>query len=336
MVISVKNLDVRYKDKHAVKTVSFEVSKGEIFGMIGSNGAGKTSAIECIEGLRSNWSGTISVLGLDPRHDRKSLNKKIGVQLQETSYQDKVKVCELGKLFESFYDNPADFDALLKNFGLEEKKNSYVDKLSGGQRQKLSIILALMGKPQIVFLDELTTGLDPKARRDIWEKIKSLKETGVTVCMTTHFMDEAEYLCDRIAIMRQGEIVALDTLDNLVKNCGLAGKITFRSSAVLDVSEISSWDTVEKCDLANGKYCIVCDADVIFGKLSNYAAKQGILLADLNIEHPGLEDVFFKYTGETLSDESDESDESDGSGESDGKSGKSGKFGGKFAGRNRK
>ena len=206
MVISVKNLNVKYKDKHAVKDVSFEVNKGEIFGMIGANGAGKTTIIECIEGLRTKYKGSIDVLGINPKHSRTDLYKRIGVQLQETTYQDKIKVCEIGKLFKSFYNSPAEFDVLLKEFNLLEMKNSYIGKLSGGQRQKLSIILALMGNPDIVFLDEITTGLDPKSRRDIWEKVKKLKDSGITVYMTTHFMEEAAE-AERVIVMNEGRVL---------------------------------------------------------------------------------------------------------------------------------
>lgn len=302
MVISVKDLDVKYKDKHAVKSVSFDVRKGEIFGMIGANGAGKTTIIECIEGLRTKYKGTIDVLGINPKRNRTELYKKIGVQLQETTYQDKIKVSEIGKLFKSFYRTPADFDELLSEFGLTEKKNSYIGKLSGGQRQKLSIILALMANPEIVFLDEITTGLDPKSRRDIWEKVKKLKDNGITVYMTTHFMEEAEYLCDRVAIVRKGEIVALDSLQNLIKGANISDSITFESQSQIDTAIMSSWESVKKCELSGNNYCIECDADLVLGKLSNYIENHGIIITNIHVNHPSLEDVFFKYTGETLSD----------------------------------
>lgn len=303
MVISVKNLDVKYKDKHAVKNVSFDVRKGEIFGMIGANGAGKTTIIECIEGLRTKYKGTIDVLGINPKHNRTELYKKIGVQLQETTYQDKIKVSEIGKLFKSFYRTPANFDELLSEFGLTEKKNSYIGKLSGGQRQKLSIILALMANPKIVFLDEITTGLDPKSRRDIWEKVKKLRDNGITVYMTTHFMEEAEYLCDRIAIVRKGEIVALDTLQNLIKGTNISDKITFECVSQLNTQAISAWDGVITCENYENSYTIECNSDLVLGKLSSYAEKQGTVITNVSVKRPNLEDVFFKYTGETLSDE---------------------------------
>ena len=302
MAISVRSLDVRYKDKHAVRNVSFHVDKGEIFGMIGANGAGKTTIIECVEGLRTKYKGTIDVLGIAPRHSRSQLYSKIGVQLQETSYQEKLKVSEIGRLFESFYPEPADFDALLTEFGLAEKKNSYIGKLSGGQRQKLSVILALMPNPEIVFLDELTTGLDPKSRRDIWETIKSLKARGITVFMTTHFMEEAEYLCDRVAIVRQGEIVALDNLASLIQNAGIPDQIVFDCDTPLDRETICGWEDVVSCESDQNHYVISCRADPVLISLCDYAARNNAVLKNVSIIRPSLEDIFFRYTGETLSD----------------------------------
>lgn len=305
LAIKISNLDVKYKDIHAVKNVSFEVKDGEIFGMIGSNGAGKTTIIESIEGLRKKYDGSISVMGVDPKHERKKLYKTIGVQLQETSYQDKIRVKEIGKLFASFYTNPGDFDSLLRNFDLFEKRNSYVGKLSGGQRQKLSIILALMANPKILFLDEITTGLDPKSRRDIWDKIKQLNKDGMTVYMTTHFMEEAEYLCDRVAIVCKGKIVALDSLDKLVKSAGLSDTISFVCHEALDLDELSSWEGVKHCE-RNERYLMEGNADLVLEKLSRYMADRKISVSDIDVKRPNLEDVFFKYTGESLSETAEE------------------------------
>jgi ABC-2 type transport system ATP-binding protein len=302
MAITVEGLDVRYKDKHAVKGVSFHVEKGEIFGMIGANGAGKTTIIECIEGLRTKYKGAISVLGIDPKHNRTELYKRIGVQLQETTYQDKVKVAEIGKLFASFYPNAADFDSLLEEFDLTEKKKSYIGKLSGGQRQRLSIILALMANPEVVFLDEITTGLDPKSRRDIWEKIKSLKNRGITVYMTTHFMEEAEYLCDRVAIVRKGEIVALDTLSNLIENADVPDLITFECDRDLNPDIIGGWSETISCKKDGNKYYVEGDAESILPMLYNLVEKNGVMVQHIDVKHPNMEDIFFKYAGESLMD----------------------------------
>lgn len=300
MIVEVSNLDVAYKDVHAVKDVSFQVKPGEIFGMIGANGAGKTTIIECIEGLRTNYKGSITVLGINPQKERKKLTSEIGVQLQETQYQDKIKVKEIGKLFESFYSDPDDFDRLLSDFDLLDKRNSYIGKLSGGQRQKLSIILALVGKPKIVFLDEITTGLDPKSRREIWEKIKKLRDSGTTVYLTTHFMDEAEYLCDRIAIVRKGRIVAIDTLDNLIRTAKLNDVVSFNCNQPIDLKDFLSWEGVVSCE-NTPNYRIECHADLFMNRLSAYAESKKITFFNVVVKRPSLEDVFFKYTGEALS-----------------------------------
>lgn len=221
MIISVRNLNVRYRNVHALSDVSLDIRENEIFGFIGHNGAGKTTLMECMEGLRNNYSGTIEVMGMDPVRDRKVLYRHIGVQLQETVYQDRIRVCEIGKLFQSFYRHSADFEDLLFRFGLGDRKRSFIGKLSGGQRQRLSIILALMGRPRILFLDEITTGLDPSSRREIWQMIKALKKEGMTVVLSTHYMDEAEYLCDRIAVMNRGCLAAAGSVMELKRGRSL-------------------------------------------------------------------------------------------------------------------
>lgn len=299
MIIEVKGLKVQYKGNEVVKNVNFSVDEGEIFGMIGSNGAGKTTTIECIEGLRNNYAGDIRVLNINPKKDRKKLHKLIGVQLQETSYQDRLKVKEVCKLFSSLYEEKEDMEELLKEFNLLEKINSYVGKLSGGQRQKLSIVLALISKPKIVFLDELTTGLDPKARRDMWETVLKLKKRGITVYLTTHFMEEAEYLCDRVAIMKKGEIVALDTIDNLKNTNGLSDKVTFKSSVSIERESLESLEMVKEVKIDSEEYIVYCEADDFIKELNKYMVEKECIITNINVKKPSLEDVFFKYTGET-------------------------------------
>ncbi len=300
MVIEVKNLSVKYREKNVVKNVSFTVNEGEIFGMIGANGAGKTTTIECIEGLRNNYSGEIRVLGINPMKGRKELHKLIGVQLQETSYQDRLKVKEICKLFASFYDTKESIDDLAKEFNLYEKLDSYVGKLSGGQRQKLSIILALISKPKIVFLDELTTGLDPKSRRDMWETVLRLKKKGITVYLTTHFMEEAEYLCDRVAIMKQGQIVALDSVENLKNNHGLLDKVSFRCSHNIKNEVLMKFKTVKEIVERDNHFTISCEADTFLSELNRYIIDNNYMIMNVEVNKPSLEDVFFKYTGEIL------------------------------------
>jgi ABC-2 type transport system ATP-binding protein len=295
-VIDVNGVTVKYGSLTAVDNVSFEVKDGEIFGIIGPNGAGKTSLIECLEGLRTSYSGRASVLGIDPS-DRKKLYRHIGVQLQEASFPDNIKVGELCRLFSSFYENPADYNGLLERFSLADKLRSHVKKLSGGQRQKVSIVTALIANPRVVFLDELTTGLDPQSRIGMWELVKSLREEGKTIVMTTHFMDEAEYLCDRVCMMMDGSISAIGTVDELVAQAQLDQKITFlcRFDGITDgllglasVSEVSLRDDTVTVYGGGGNFL----RDVV-----THLAEFDIDYDNLSFKKPGLEDVFLKLTG---------------------------------------
>jgi ABC-2 type transport system ATP-binding protein len=219
-LIEVKNLRKSYRDKVAVEDVSFTVERGEIFGILGTNGAGKTTTVECLQGLRAPDSGSVSVLGLDPQRDGAALRQKLGAQLQESQLPEKLKVIEALELFASFYDNPADPGKLVEQLGLADKRKSYFKSLSRGQNQRVSIALALIGNPEIAVLDELTTGLDPHARRDTWKLIEGIRDNGVTVVLVTHFMDEAQRLCDRIAVIDGGRVVAIDTPDGLMAGAG--------------------------------------------------------------------------------------------------------------------
>ena len=219
-VIEVTGLTKTYKKHRVVDGVSFVVRRGEIFGLLGPNGAGKTTTIECVEGLRARDGGTVRVLGLDPARDRKRVYEKIGVQLQESELPDRIKVGEALELYASFYPHPADWRELLRTWGLAAKQNAAFGKLSGGQKQRLFIALALVGVPEVVFLDELTSGLDPGARRAAWDLIRGIRDHGVTVVLVSHFMDEVEELCDRVAILKQGRVVALDTPAEIVGRSG--------------------------------------------------------------------------------------------------------------------
>jgi ABC-2 type transport system ATP-binding protein len=219
-VIEVNGLIKRYGDRTVVNGVSFTVAEGEIFGILGENGAGKTTTVECISGLRTPDAGAITVLGLDAQRDREKLRALIGVQLQESQLQDRLRVGEALQLYSSFYADPADWRELLAAVGLTEQVNMPYAKLSGGQKQRLSIALALIGNPRVAILDELTTGLDPRARREIWQLIRAIRDRGVTVLLVTHFMDEAERLCDRLAVLVDGGLAALDTPAGLVAAVG--------------------------------------------------------------------------------------------------------------------
>jgi ABC-2 type transport system ATP-binding protein len=210
-LIEVTDLRKRYGNRAAVDGVSFTVERGEIFGILGTNGAGKTTTVECLQGLRQADGGTISVLGLDPTTEHAALTRRVGVQLQESQLPAKLRVREALELFASFYPEPADVDVLLGQLGLRDHARSYFGKLSGGQKQRVSIALALVGRPELAILDELTTGLDPHARRETWQLVEGVRATGVTVLLVTHFMDEAERLCDRVAIFDAGRVVATGT-----------------------------------------------------------------------------------------------------------------------------
>ena len=222
-VIEVTNLHKRYGEHVAVDDLSFAVEAGEIFGIVGPNGAGKTTTVEIIEGLRRADRGTVRVLGLDPHTDRTRVRRLVGMQLQESQLPEQIKVWEALDLYSSFYDEPADWRLLMDEMGLADKRRTRFGKLSGGQKQRLSVALALVGNPRVAILDELTTGLDPQARRDTWDLIRAVRDRGVTVILVTHFMDEAERLCDRLAVLASGRLVALQTPADLITNAVVPG-----------------------------------------------------------------------------------------------------------------
>ena len=226
-VIEVQNLQKRYGDTIAVQDVSLNVQKGEIFGIVGPNGAGKTTTIESIIGLRKPDGGSVSVLGMDPNREPKKLGNRIGTQLQEAALPDRMKVWEALDLYSSFYDQTIPWEPLLETWGLTEKRNTQFGNLSGGQKQRLFISLALLNDPEVVFLDELTTGLDPQARRATWDLVKAIRDQGKTVVLITHFMDEIEALADRVAIIDNGRIIALDTPANLIAELNGETKVKF-------------------------------------------------------------------------------------------------------------
>lgn len=302
MVIEVENLVKKYKRLTAVKDVSFSVNEGEIFGIIGPNGAGKTTTIECIEGLKKWDSGSVSVLGLDPLRERKKLYNMIGVQLQETSYQDKIKVWEICKLFSSLYDKVLSYETLLKEFELYEKRNSYISKLSGGQKQAVSIVLALIHDPKIVFLDEITTGLDPKARRNVWKMIKVLKKKGKTIFMTTHYMEEAENLCDKICFMKSGKIKAMGTVNELIDDANLETKITFKAAS-LNVEEILTIKGVSNVKNNGERYTIYGIGEKVIRDIMDYLTNKKVEYSEFSITQPNLEDVYLNIMKEVLEEE---------------------------------
>ncbi len=214
--IEVNRLCKSYKQVNAVEGISISIYPGEVFGLLGANGAGKSTTLECILGTKKQDHGKVSILGMDPQKDRRKIFQRVGVQFQDGNYQDKIKVAELCEVSASLYEEPLDYRMLLKQFGLSEKGNSMVSELSGGQRQGLFIVLSLIPDPEVIFLDELTTGLDVKARRNVWKFLSKLKEKGITILLTSHFMDEVEALCDRIMILKEGKSIFCGTVEEAV------------------------------------------------------------------------------------------------------------------------
>jgi ABC-2 type transport system ATP-binding protein len=295
--IEVEDLTKIYGTTIAVDCISLNVKRGEIFGMLGRNGAGKTTTIECVIGLREYDKGFVEVLGLNPQKEQKTLFNRVGVQFQEASFQDKIKVSEICRLFESFYKNPYSYKVLLDRFDLSEKTNSYVNNLSGGQRQRLSIILALISNPELVFLDELTTGLDPQARHSMWDYVRELREEGKTIFMTTHYMEEAEYLCDRICIIDNGKIIALGTINEVINSCEIHNEITYESEQDISCLLKDRIKQISDIKKEGNKYTVYGKEDCILGKLAYILETEKIGYWNLDIRRPNLDDVFIKMTG---------------------------------------
>ncbi|WP_229069874.1 ABC transporter ATP-binding protein [Actinoplanes sp. DH11] len=294
-VIEVKNLSKRYGETLAVRDVSFAVEPGEIFGILGPNGAGKTTTVECVAGLRTPDSGRITVLGHAPR-DR-ALRAQVGVQLQESELQEKLTVREVLELYSAFYPDPADWRKLAGDLGLTEKLRTTFGKLSGGQKQRLSIALALIGNPRIAILDELTTGLDPQARRDTWDLISGFRDRGVTLVLVTHFMEEAERLCDRIAVIDRGEVVALDTPAGLVEQTSSQDqKIRFRPSAPISDELLSAPPEVTRIS-RQGDRIEVSGTGNLLHAVTSVLAVNGIVAVELRLEQATLDDAFVRLTG---------------------------------------
>ncbi|MCM4079014.1 ABC transporter ATP-binding protein [Paractinoplanes hotanensis] len=296
-VIEVRNLRKAYGDTVAVRDVSLTVEAGEIFGILGPNGAGKTTTVESIAGLREPDGGSIRVLGRDPG-DR-SLRNDVGVQLQESALPDKLTVREALELYASFYPEPGDWRALTRELGLGEKLRTSYAKLSGGQKQRLSIALALIGNPKIAILDELTTGLDPQARRDTWDLIEGVRAAGVTIVLVTHFMEEAERLCDRLAVIDRGEVVALDTPAGLIAGMDTEQRIRFRPSAPFDDALLLARPEVRTVR-RHGSQIEVVGAGNLLHAVTSVLAVNEIIAADLRIEQASLDDAFVQLTGRSV------------------------------------
>jgi ABC-2 type transport system ATP-binding protein len=301
-VIEVTGLTKRYGGptvRAAVDGISFHVDKGEIFGILGPNGAGKTTAVECLEGLRKHDEGEVRILGLDPHTDAHRLHQRIGVQLQETQLPEKLKVREALGLYASFYPNPADWRELLSRWGLADKAGTSFAKLSGGQKQRLFIAMALVGNPEVVFFDELTAGLDPGARRATWDLISQVRALGVTVVLVSHFMDEVEELCDRVAILERGRIAALDTPAGLVDRAGGEYRVRFRPTVPLDEQSLAALPGVVSVTRRGAQVDISGTGDFASAVTAELARRQ-VVVTDLRIEGRSLDSAYVALTGRTM------------------------------------
>src|SRR5262245_42889464 len=294
-VIDVERLHKRYGEKVAVDDVSLTVEEGEIFGVLGRNGAGKTTTVECIVGLRRPDRGLIRVRGMDPQRDGHELRQQVGVQLQESDLPDKLTVAEAIGLYASFYRTPADGRALLELLGLAGQLNTRYRKLSGGQKQRLSIALALIGRPRIAVLDELTTGLDPAARRGTWALIEDIRRQGVTILLVSHFMEEAERLCDRVAVIEAGRVAAIGSPAGLAGRLGGEQRIYFHPSGPLDDRLLADLPGVTSVTRTGGTVAWTGTADALLA-VTSALARHGVIARGLRVEQPSLEDAFVAVT----------------------------------------
>jgi ABC-2 type transport system ATP-binding protein len=295
-VMEVNDLAKRYGATVAVDGVSFSVEEGEIFGVLGPNGAGKTTTVECIVGLRHADAGTIRVYDLDPLRDRDRLHELVGVQVQESALQTKITVAEALALYASFYRDPADPAALIEALGLVEKRDTYFKDLSGGQKQRLSIALALVGSPRIAVLDELTTGLDPQARRETWGLIEQVRERGVTVVLVTHFMDEAERLCDRVALIQAGKLAALDSPQGLAARASGGKRVRFLPSQAFDDGLLADLPEVRRLE-HQGEHVVAFGSGELVNAVILKLDQAGIVARDVELDAGSLEDAFVQLTG---------------------------------------
>ena len=300
-IIEVNNLEKKYGDVKAVDGVSFGVAQGDVFGILGPNGAGKTTTIEMIEGLRKPNAGSIKVCDIDALKEPRRIKELIGVQLQATSLYDNIRVKEAIDLFGSYYKKSIPSEQIMEEVSLTEKKNSQVSKLSGGQKQRLSVGLALVNDPEVIFLDEPTTGLDPQARHNLWSIVEKLRDRGKTIVITTHYMEEAEQLCHRLAIIDRGKIIAMDTPDNLINKAELATSIDFTTSRDLDGL---AKNIPGICKVNNGsarKYSISTKAvSLVLKDLTNLCYDNHVELENISVRQVTLEDVFLAMTGRKL------------------------------------
>jgi ABC-2 type transport system ATP-binding protein len=300
-VIQVEQLRKVYGDTVAVDDVSFSVEGGEIFGIVGPNGAGKTTTVESIVGLRRPDKGTIRALGLDPTRQEDELQERIGVQLQEAALPELIKVWEALDLFSAFFRKAVDWEPLLDQWGLSDKRNARFGKLSGGQKHRLFVALALLNDPEAVFLDELTAGLDPQARRDTWDLVRAIRDQGKTVVLVTHFMDEAQELCDRVAIIDHGRIVALDTPQALIQQIQAESEVSFTAPPGFDSASLKALPEVKRVSEEGGKVSVFGEG-ALLARVATELAQQNLAPSDMRSVQVTLEDVFLALTGREIRD----------------------------------
>ena len=297
--VEIAHLRKTYGSVVAVDDVSFSVAEGEIFGILGPNGAGKTTTVECAIGLRSPDSGTTRLLGLDPQTDRDEVHEIVGVQLQTSALPAKLRVGEILDMYRSFYREPADVSELVEVLGLAGKRGDYYKSLSGGQKQRLSVALALIGRPKIAVLDEMTTGLDPGARRDAWELIEGVRDRGLTILLVTHFMEEAERLCDRVALIDNGRVVALDSPASLAAQARGGKSVRFLPSGPFDDRLLTNLPEVTRVEHA-GQHVIVSGTGELVNVVILTLATAGVTAHDVQLNSSNLEDAFVRLTGRHL------------------------------------
>ncbi|WP_338700718.1 ABC transporter ATP-binding protein [Streptomyces sp. Q6] len=295
-LIEVAGLRKSYAGRAVVDGVSFTVAEGEIFGILGPNGAGKTTTVECVEGLRTPDAGRIRVAGLDPVRDHAAVTRLLGAQLQESEIQPKLTVREALELYSAIYPDPLDWRPLAERLRLTDKLTTRFGKLSGGQKQRLFIALALVGNPRVVVLDELTTGLDPRSRRDTWALIEDVRDSGVTVLLVTHFMEEAQRLCDRIAVIDQGRVAALDTPAGLIRQAAGATVISFTPSAPLDERELAALPGLASTEHREGRVTLTGDDETVNAVLT-LLARHRVTAHQLRVSDATLDDAFLDLTG---------------------------------------
>jgi ABC-2 type transport system ATP-binding protein len=302
-VVQVKDLVRHYGDVRAVDGIAFEVARGEVFGLLGPNGAGKTTTIEMLEGLNKPDSGTAEVLGIDVTKHPDRLKERIGVQLQTAALYPNLTVAELVDLFASFYERHRETADVIRDLGLEERQLALSKELSGGQQQRLSIALALVNDPELIFLDEPTTGLDPQARRTLWDQIEDLRKQGRTILLTTHYMEEAEQLCDRVAIMDHGKILELGTVNELVTRHFRERTVRFEARSELPDDLLANLPGVQRLARESDESVLyTLDVPQTVGALLRTGDELGLEGLDLAVRRPTLEDVFIKLTGRALRD----------------------------------